>query len=93
MVKRAERAPIHAAARRNTKSAVAVWFGTPLQTCLASNGTRLRDQVVDDCGLRNVFAALEPPGLMEGFAELHVVDPTDALALGPGPSSDAAPAA
>lgn len=74
LVKRSERAPILAAARQHATHAVAVWFRTPLETCLARNAARPPDQVADECGLRNVFAALEPPGLDEGFAEVCVVE-------------------
>jgi predicted kinase len=78
LVKRSERAQILAAARQHSTRAVAVWFRTPLETCLARNAARPPDQVADEKGLRNVFAALEPPSLDEGFAEVHVVDPSDA---------------
>ena len=82
LVKRSERAPILALARQHRVRAVAVWFCTPLAMCLARNAARPPDQVADECGLRNVFAALEPPGMDEGFAEVRVVDPPEMLALG-----------
>lgn len=68
LVKRGERAPILAQAKEHGVPAVAVWFQTPLELCLARNRARPDDQVADECGLRNVFAALEPPTEHEGFA-------------------------
>lgn len=70
LVKRAERAPILAVAQQYGVPAVAVWLRTPLEVCLARNGARPADEVADERGLRNVFAALEPPELDEGFAEI-----------------------
>jgi hypothetical protein len=70
LVKRAERAPILAAARRYSVPATAVWLQTPLEICLRRNAARPVDEVADEQGLRNVFAALEPPDESEGFAEV-----------------------
>jgi len=78
LVKRSERAPILAAACQHRVPAMAVWFRTPLKTCLVRNAARPADQVADETGLRNVFAALEPPSLDEVFAAVHMVDPSDA---------------
>jgi hypothetical protein len=47
-------------------------------TCHVRNAARPPDHVANETGLRNVFAALEPPSLDEGFSEVHVVDPSDA---------------
>lgn len=67
LVKRSERAPILAEARRQGVPSVAVWFKTPLGECLQRNAARPFDQVANESGLRNVFAALEPPSEDEGF--------------------------
>jgi predicted kinase len=74
LVKRSERAPILAEARRQGVPAIAVWFQTPLAACVARNARRPADEVADEGGLRNVFAALEPPSEEEGFARVIVVD-------------------
>jgi predicted kinase len=74
LVKRSERAPILAEARRQGVPAVAVWFRTSLEACLARNRARPSDEVVSERALRNVFAALEPPTEAEGFASVIVVD-------------------
>jgi predicted kinase len=74
LVKRSERAPILAEARRHGVPAVAVWFKTPLAACLQRNAARPGDEVADEGGLRNVFAALEAPSEEEGFERIIVVD-------------------
>jgi len=74
LVKRSERAPILAEARRHSVPAVAVWFRTPLDVCLARNAARPPDEIVGEDGLRNVFAAVEPPSETEDFAEIAVVE-------------------
>ena len=73
LVKRCERAPILAEAAAQDVPAIAVWFRTPLEICLARNAARPPDEVADEQGLRNVFAALEPPAQDEGFAAVLVV--------------------
>lgn len=70
LVKRSERAPILLAANEHGVPAVAVRFHTPLAACLARNAARPPDQVADEQGLRNVFAALEAPTEGEGFVEV-----------------------
>lgn len=70
LVKRSERAPIVAAARRFSVPATAVWLQTPLEICLKRNAARPLDEVANERGLRNVFAALEPPDRAEGFVEV-----------------------
>jgi predicted kinase len=70
LVKRAEREPILRQARATGVPAVAVWFRTPLETCLARNAARPPDEVAHEQGLRNVFAALEAPSLEEGFVQV-----------------------
>lgn len=67
LVQRSERGPLIATARRFGVPAIAVWFTTPLEVCLARNVSRPADEVANERGLRNVFAALEPPSLDEGF--------------------------
>ena len=74
LVKRSERAPILTEARRHGVPAVAVWFQTPLAVCVERNTQRPADEVADEGGLRNVFAALEPPSEEEGFERVIVVD-------------------
>lgn len=76
LVKRAERAPILATAQQHGVRAVAVWFHTPLALCLQRNASRPSDELVNAQGLRNVFAAIEPPTEQEGFADIvHVGRP------------------
>lgn len=76
LVQRTERAPILAEARKQGINAVAVWFHTPLEICLQRNAARPPDTLANAQGLRNVFAAVEPPTEEEGFATvLHVGHP------------------
>lgn len=70
LVRRIERAPILEAAAARSVPVVAVWFKTPLETCLARNAARPADEFADESGLRNVFAALEAPSPDEGFADV-----------------------
>jgi len=72
LVKRSERAPILAEARRLGVEAVAVWLQTSLDDCLARNAARPPDEVVDEQAVRNVFAAVEPPVAEEGFVAVLV---------------------
>jgi predicted kinase len=53
--------------------AVAVWFQTSLETCLARNAQRPADELVAERAICNVFAALEPPSIEEGFEAVLVV--------------------
>jgi len=78
LVKKSERHPILLAAGQYQVPAVAVWFQTPLQVCLERNAARPTDEVVNEQGLKNVFAALEPPQLSEGFAQILEVKYNDA---------------
>jgi predicted kinase len=78
LVKRSERSPILAKARDRGVPAVAVWFRTPLAACLARNSARPADEIVAEQGIRNVYAAVEPPSHLEGFAEVvEVGHPAD----------------
>lgn len=76
LVKRSERAPILDAAARHQVPAIAVWLKTPLSTCISRNRSRPADEIADEQGLRNVFVALEPPSIEEGFSEVVVVEPS-----------------
>jgi predicted kinase len=78
LVKKSERAPILLAANERGIPVVAVWFRTPLTVCLSRNAARLPDQVANEQGLRNVFAAVEPPSQAEGFAHVLEVASSDA---------------
>ncbi|MFT3800993.1 MAG: AAA family ATPase [Burkholderiaceae bacterium] len=73
LVKRSERKPILDEAVHSGIPAVGVWFQTPLRLCLQRNACRPADQIADERGLRNVFAALEPPAIEEGFSSVLVV--------------------
>lgn len=73
LVRREERAPILRLASEHEVSAIAVWFRTSLDTCMARNRSRPADEVADERGLRNVFAALEAPTEEEGFTEVWCV--------------------
>lgn len=73
LVKRSERSPILAKARERGVPAVAVWFRTPLADCLARNAARPTDEIAAEQGIRNVYAAVEPPSHSEGFAEVSEV--------------------
>jgi predicted kinase len=68
LVKRSEREPILALASRHRVPATAVWCQAPLSVCIERNAARPPDEVADEQGLRNVFAALEPPSIAEGFS-------------------------
>jgi len=78
LVKKSERQPILLAAGQHQVPAVAVWLQTPLQVCLERNAARPADEVVNEQGLKNVFAALEPPELSEGFAQVLEVKHSEA---------------
>ncbi len=75
LVKQSEREPILRAARARQVPSIAVWFRTPLETCLARNATRPQDEVVPERGVRNVHAAVEPPTTAEGFHSILEVFP------------------
>jgi predicted kinase len=70
LVKRLERAPILEAVREHSAAAVAVWFRTSLEDCIARNAARPTDEVVPERNIRNVHAALEPPTREEGFDKI-----------------------
>jgi predicted kinase len=67
LVKQSERAPILARALERGLAAVAVWFRAPLEVCLARNAARPADEIVCEQGIKNVYAAVEPPSRAEGF--------------------------
>ena len=70
LVKKTEREPILLAAACHQVPAVAVWLQTPLEVCLRRNAARSANELVNAQGLRNVYAALEPPRLSEGFIRI-----------------------
>ena len=74
LIKYRERMPILAAAEARGINTIAVWFKAPLAVCLKRNAARSVDEAVPEQAVRNVFAALEPPTLAEGFAKIVEVD-------------------
>lgn len=74
LVKQSERDPILAVAKRLRVPAVAVWFRATRESCLRRNRLRPADEVVDETGLRNVHAALQPPSAAEGFVQVLEVE-------------------
>lgn len=74
LVKRSERKPIIDAAKARGVQVVAVWLKTPLEVCIARNAKRPSDELVNECAIRNVHAAIEQPRLDEGFAEMIEVE-------------------
>ena len=75
LVRRCEREPLIQAASTHGVEVVAIWFTTSLQACLARNRLRPADEVVPENAIRNVFNALEPPQLSEGFGEIIQAGP------------------
>ena len=75
LVKKSEREPLLRAAMGYRVSRIAVWFRTPLETCLARNAARPTDEVVPERAVRNVHAAVEPPTVAEGFHSIIEVFP------------------
>ena len=67
LVKRSERAQVLTVIKPFSAKAIAVWLQTPLLACLERNALRPAYEVVDEQALRNVYAALEAPLLIEGF--------------------------
>jgi predicted kinase len=72
LVQRTERAAVLARVKPFRIPAVAVWMQTPLEVCLARNARRAADEFVPEQAIRNVFAAVQPPSLQEGFS--HVIE-------------------
>ena len=85
LVTHRERCPILAATEACGLKAIAVWFKTPLSVCLARNAARPHDEIVPEIGIRNVFAAIEPPSRLEGFDEVLEIQSGDSgsMALEP----------
>ncbi len=75
LVKASEREPLLRAAGAYPISRIAVWFRTPLETCLTRNAARPQDEVVPERAVRNVHAAVERPTLEEGFHRIIEVFP------------------
>jgi hypothetical protein len=69
-VKRSERDSLLVMASRHRVPAVAVWCRAPLAACLERNAARPPDEMANEQGLRNVFAALELPVVAEGFSAI-----------------------
>ena len=82
LVQRAERKPIIDAAKVHGVEVIAVWMKTPLEICIARNAMRLSDELVGERAIRNVHAAIEPPGLDEGFAKIIEVESAPPMAHG-----------
>jgi len=74
LVKRSEREPLILAARQHGVEVIAAWFTSSLECCLARNNRRPHDEVVPESAIKNVFNALQPPQLSEGFADILRVD-------------------
>jgi hypothetical protein len=47
-----------------------VWLKTLLEICIARNAMRPSDELVNERAIRNVYSAIEPPELEEGFVEV-----------------------
>jgi len=62
------REPFLALARERNASAEALWFHTPLETCLQRNRARKR-QVPDEI-IRDLHQLMEPPSTDEGFTKV-----------------------
>lgn len=70
LVKHSERQPIIETAQQYQVECIAVWIQTPLAICIAQNRQRPDDERVPEQAIRNVYAALQPPMLEEGFATI-----------------------
>ena len=73
LVRKSERLPILTSSRAAGLPVIAIWLKTPLDVCVARNAARSINELCDEEGLRNVFAALEAPSLEEGFAAVQEV--------------------
>lgn len=70
LVKETERAPILKLAKQYNKTCIAVYFQTPLATCLQRNKQRPLDEIVNEQALINVYSAIEMPDFDEGFRKI-----------------------
>ncbi|MGY1635003.1 AAA family ATPase [Geodermatophilus sp. SYSU D01186] len=68
-----DRAPLVAAARAAGAGVRAVWVDTPVDTCVARNGTREGRARVPLAGLFGTAARFVPPAPEEGFDRVDVV--------------------
>ena len=75
LVQRSERAPIISRAASAKLPVIAAHFLAPLETCLQRNAMRPADEIANEQGVRNVFAAIQEPELCEGFDDIVRVDP------------------
>ena len=84
LVKRSERETVLVPAYKHRVRAVAVWMRTPLDLCISRNAARPEDEVVPEQAIRNVFAAVEPPSLDEGFERVIEVSADSPVPEPPG---------
>jgi len=75
LVQRSEREPIIRRAVERGLPVIGVHFQTPLEICLTRNVSRPPDEIANEQGLRNVFAAMQPPEFEEGFTDILRVNP------------------
>lgn len=52
----------------------AVWIRVSLETALRRNAGRSPDEIVPEDAVANVFKLFEPPSVVEGFSEIHILD-------------------
>ena len=69
--------PIVSSAKAHLLGVIAVFFKTPLEVCLSRNADRPADEVVPERNVRNVYAAIEPPTIAEGFEQIIEVTVVD----------------
>lgn len=74
LVQRSEREPIIRRAVEGGLPVIGVHFPTSLEMCLGRDAKRPPDKMASERGLRNVFAAMQPPEPGEGFTEILCVD-------------------
>jgi predicted kinase len=74
LVKRVERQKVIQILKDSHVAVVAVVFNTPLAVCLERNAQRSLDTRVNETALKNVYAAMELPMLVEGFIQIVTVN-------------------
>jgi predicted kinase len=67
LTRRADRAPLIAAARRADRPVDAVWFDTPVAVCRARNAARSLERRVPDAAFDAMARRLSAPTTAEGF--------------------------
>jgi predicted kinase len=70
-----ERKPYIQLARRHGSKLEALFFDTPVETCIARNQTR--DRIVPEDAIRKMARRLVPPSKKEGFARVRTIKPDD----------------